>query len=55
MKIIEENIKIQLMCLKVKKSAQVMKTTQRWNVVMNYAENKKQTNVSVPEERGVWV
>ncbi|PWA89784.1 RNA-directed DNA polymerase, eukaryota, Reverse transcriptase zinc-binding domain protein [Artemisia annua] len=39
MKIIEGNIKLQLKCLKVKKSVQVMKIAHKWNVEMNFVKN----------------
>lgn len=48
LKIIEENIKLQLMSLTVKKSTQVMRIAQRWNVEMNYAKNRVHSNETVP-------
>ena len=39
MKIIEGNIKLQLRCLNVKKSAQVLRVAQKWNVEMNFVKN----------------
>ena len=40
MKIIESNIRLQLRSLKVKKSAQVMRIGQKWNVEMNYGKDE---------------
>ena len=39
LKIIEENIKVQLMSLKVRRTSQVIKIAQKWNVVLNYTKN----------------
>ena len=47
-KIIEESVKLKLMSLTVKRSVNVMKIAQRWNVKMNYVKNNAKVNVRVP-------
>ena len=48
LKIIESNIKLQLMSLTVKKSVEVMRIAKKWNVVMNFAKNKMLSSATVP-------